>query len=98
MKITSDKQSESRDMRWYVAIASIALSGMAINIERLYGYQHDLIIRKRDMLALLNNARFVAGSVALIFAIWAMTFLPRFARYLVLVIGILAFGLCLTIM
>jgi len=84
--------------RWYVATASLALSGLAICIASLYAFQHWRVPWNSDMMYRLEWMRTIAGVIAFVFGVWAMRYLPSLFRLGVLAVALLALAMCLVAM
>jgi len=113
MKETSDKPKTRQPSRVFIAVSSLAISAFAILIGHLYAFQHWGVLSNPDMMAVhgtpawdrahamlirLEHIRPVAGLVALIFALWAMVYLPPILRLAVLAVALLALVMNVVVM
>jgi len=113
MNETSDKPKPRPPSRVFVAVSSLAISAFAILIGHLYAFQHWRVLSNPDMMAVhgtpawdrafsmlirLERIRPVAGLGALVFALWAMMYLPPLLRLTILAVALLALVMNLVVM
>jgi hypothetical protein len=112
MTESADKPKLRTPSRWFIAMSSLAISGFAILATYLYGFLHWEVLAGPDMaevrgtpmwdrafslLTQLGCIRPITGFIALIFAVWAMRYLPLVVRLGILAIALLALGMSLIV-
>ena len=91
MNETKDNLQHRATSLWYVVLSSLAISGFAILVADFYGFVHWKVLAGSDLLAIhgtpawdrafsmltrLECIRPITGLIALIFALWAIRYLP----------------------
>lgn len=113
MNEMTDKPHQRPPSWCFVAVSSLAISAFAILICHLYAFQHWRVLFNPDMMAVqgtpawdrafsmlirLEHIRPVSGVVALVFALWAMLYLPPVLRLGMLTVELLALAMSLVVM